>query len=497
MTNPIDAVRAALRSLADEGKPIDLGTRALAGMRRRRRTAAVAGISVVVLAAGSLTWPLWPDDPPTTPETATTLYYSDGETVLARFGPDPVGLDSAGGLIVNHVLAELSADASVLSGQSWESIRAGGYQITTTIDVDAQQVLNAAVGSAMNGQPSNLKAAGVVVEPGTGRVLAYYGGTEGNDFAGVYIDEDGSTTGYGYHVPGSSFFVYTVAAALKSGYSLNSRWQWTEHEQRGRGAGLLNPVGSRCEGNPTGDTCSLLDSVTSSLNIPIYDVTVSVGESNVLAMARDAGIGMIWDDTRKRIDLRTTAPETATNQSIGAEVGFGQYPVTVVDQANAMATFAAGGIRAQAHFVRTVSRRDQILYGETLPTPDATPVLESPQIADLTYALTQASGDADIAMKAGSWEIFSPFAQAWSIGYTRALGTAIWIGSNYEWFGNPRDPQSPVIDRDGNPLSGSTLPTQVLREVIDGTQQRLGLNPTAFPPPAFAGNLNPPGSRPS
>ena len=74
----------------------------------------------------------------------------------------------------------------------------------------------------MFGQPANLQAALVAVQPGTGRVLAYYGGHDGTDvdYAGFYFDEKGEATGVGRHPPGSSFKVYTLAAALKAGYSL-------------------------------------------------------------------------------------------------------------------------------------------------------------------------------------------------------------------------------------------------------------------------------------
>ena len=35
-------------------------------------------------------------------------------------------------------------------------------------------------------------------------------------------------------------------------------------------------------------------------------------------------------------------------------LGIGQYPITVMDHANGMATMAAGGLRAKAHFVQKV-----------------------------------------------------------------------------------------------------------------------------------------------
>ena len=153
----------------------------------------------------------------------------------------------------------------------------------------------------MNGQPQNLQAAGVVIEPGTGRVLAYFGGHDGNgnDYAGFYFDETGEAVGVGRYPPGGSFMPYTLAAALKAGISLHSHWQWTPHAQPGRPAS--NPIrdAGTCPSDParTG-ACSLLESVDLSLNVPMYDVTVSVTPAKVLEMARDAGIDTMWTDDR-------------------------------------------------------------------------------------------------------------------------------------------------------------------------------------------------------
>ena len=135
----------------------------------------------------------------------TTLYYSDGTTVLARLGADDRPLTTPVRLVFNHIFDELShGEDSPLRGQSWEAIEQGGYAITTTIDARAQTALEQAAdetveGSVMSGQPANLQAAGVVVEPGTGRVLAYYGGHDGlgADYAGFYFDQNGEATGVG------------------------------------------------------------------------------------------------------------------------------------------------------------------------------------------------------------------------------------------------------------------------------------------------------------
>ncbi len=404
-----------------------------------------------------------------------------------------------GGLVVNHVLDEIShTDGSALRGQSWESIRNGGYAITTTIDRRAQEVLEHAAdetvnGSVMNGQPANLQAAGVVVEPGTGRVLAYYGGHDGlgNDYAGFYVSENNEATGIGRFPPGGSFMVYTLAAALKAGFSLNSRWEWTPHAQPGRPAdNLIRNVGT-CASNPSGRTCSLLESTTNSLNVPFYDVTVVVGANRVLEMARDAGVETMWTDDRSRVDLRSTDLNQLVPSRFDTVLGIGQYPVTVIDQANAMATFAAGGLRARAHFVHSVASGRDVIYGDSLPSASQTRILTAAQVADLSYALSSSPGSGGMAVKTGTWE-FSPapgkMAHAWSIGYTSAVAMAVWIGNKAD--------EQPLVDRTGTMIFGSGLPSTILHTVITGTQTQLGLTPTPFPAPTFIAAENPPGPTP-
>ena len=115
-----------------------------------------------------------------------------------------------------------------------------GYRIVTTIDVKAQKAAQAAARRAaktspMKGQPKNLMAAMVAMEPKTGRVLAYYGGESGvvTDFAGRNVDGSGNRTGG--HPPGSSFKIYTLAAALEAGKSLQSRWKSDPFKPEGVG----------------------------------------------------------------------------------------------------------------------------------------------------------------------------------------------------------------------------------------------------------------------
>jgi membrane peptidoglycan carboxypeptidase len=343
-----------------------------------------------------------------TPEENRVIQFPPIET-WKPYAPNGSGTGRQGpsGLVVNHVLDELTHGEGHFKGMTWESIESGGYSIYTTLDPRAQTAAEATAnetvaGSAMNGQPANLQASLVSIEPGTGRVVAYYGGRDGlgNDYAGYYIDDKGEAAGVGRYPPGASFMAYTLAAALKAGISLNSSWQWTEHKQVGRVD--ANPIrnSSTCPSDrdpnrlPGGRTgaCTLLESTVNSLNVPFYDVTLSVTPAKVLELARDVGIDDMWNDNRERQDLRRiTDWKTMTPSQFDIILGIGQYPVTVVDQANAMATFAAKGLRAKAHFVGKVTQGDETVYTETLPNPNQARVFSPQTSADLNYALSQST----------------------------------------------------------------------------------------------------------
>jgi membrane peptidoglycan carboxypeptidase len=410
------------------------------------------------------------------------------------------------GQVVNHVLSELtSSESSPWRGKTWRSIRDGGYQIYTTIDARAQAAIEAsadakASGSAMAGQPPNLQAAAVLVEPGTGRVLGYFGGSDGrgSDFAGVYNDEKGDGVGFGAHPPGGTFQVHTLAAALQSGVSLKSNWQWTPHDMPGRTGANQSPNASTCPGDPAkSGNCSLLDSTEASLNVAYYGLTVSVTPAKVLEMARAVGIDTMWTDSRERQDLRQVKDMAKLVPSkFDTVLGLGQYPVTVLDQANAMATYAAGGLRAQAHFVYHVRQGDHVIFGESLPRPDQPRALGGSALADLDYALSRGvTGKVtgrDSASKPGAWEYANRVDQntnAWMVGYTGNLAMAVWVGNSKQ--------EQAIKDAAGRTIWGPGLPATIYRDVMNSVHTSMNRKPVAFPAPVFGGTVNPPGSVPS
>jgi membrane peptidoglycan carboxypeptidase len=420
------------------------------------------------------------------------------------------GLETPAGMVVNHVLSELThtPGSPFYGAKDWRYIRDGGFQIYTTLNHGVQQAAEGAAdgfngSSPMNGQPANLQDALVAVQPGTGRVLAYYGGHDGKgaDYAGFYYDEKGVATGVGRFPAGSSFKIYTLAAALKAGISLKSYWDWNPHDMLGRTGKNQIRNASTCGDLKAGDPtpCSLLQSTISSLNVPFYAVTLSTGPAKVLQMARDAGVDYMWTDARDRVDLRPLPNMSSVVPSkFDTILGIGQYPITVMDHANGLATFAAEGLRAQAHFVQKVMKGNDLIYSEKLPAPNQPRVFSQQNSNDLTYALSQVVASKtnigwDTAGKTGTWEYAqnsNENADAWMIGFDKKIAAAVWLGNKAE--------EHPLRDKNNAIIYGAGVPASIWKKFM--TDATTAMNEkkvnTKFNPPAYAGDTNPPGSVP-
>ena len=403
-------------------------------------------------------------------------------------------LEKPTGHVVAQVLSELRR-SPVFAGKPPGFIENGGYRIVTTVDARIQQLLERTAdetvpGSVMHGQTGNLQAAAVVVEPGTGRIVAYFGGHDGTgaDYAGWHYDATGTPVGYGAHPAGQTFDVYTLAAALKAGISVRSWWDSPPTKQYpGRGAsGPVRDFGrAACQ-----PTCTLVDASAASLNVPYFDLATRLGASATLGVARDAGIDSMWlpesaDGPRRRVDLRGPGEPA---RSFSTEYGLGRYPITVLDQANGMATLAAAGVRAQAHFVREVIKEGLITYAETLPSRDEPRLLGRLELDDLVWTMSQSPagrlpGGRPVATKTGEVQLGNnpvDTAHAWIVGFTGNLAMAVWIGNE--------EIELPLRDLTGARVSGASMPAAIFTRVMARAHEQLGLARIEFRAPTFTGD---------
>ncbi|WFE40486.1 transglycosylase domain-containing protein [Micromonospora sp. WMMD998] len=434
-----------------------------------------------------------------TPGQAADLAYPDTVRPIDR-DAGRSDLDRPTGLVVNHVLAELRG-TEPFRGKPDEVIRDGGYRIVTTIDKRVQDAAEAAADirrdsapAAVRGQPKNWQAALVAVEPGSGRVLGYYGGDRGSgaDYAGWYTDEQGQARGFGQHPPGSSFKVYDLAAAVGDDISVKQRFDSPDTKEfpasgrtRGSAAGPIR----NAEHAPCQPDCALWEATVASLNVTYFELTERLGTAKVIETARQAGVESMWETVRgnprpQRVDLRDD-PADELAEHFSTEVGIGQYGITVQDHANGMATFAAGGKRADAHFVRSVTKGDDTVWTERLRQTDLDLDAEAVNQLDWTLRRVRAArldNGWDSAGKTGTWQSGQSTTKnvhTWMVGWTGALAAAVWLGTT-----------------DGRPLRttggsyevyGSTGAAPIWRQFMTRATEAMKLDPGRyrFHDPAF------------
>ncbi|MET7468976.1 transglycosylase domain-containing protein [Micromonospora sp. NPDC005222] len=414
------------------------------------------------------------------------------------------GIDTPYGNIVNYVSQELremklctdnEAEATQDRPLCAKALSRGGYKITTTIDTKAQKAALEAAraatkGSELSGQPKHLMSAVVAIDPKTGGVRAYYGGDNGTDFdyAGKNIDNGVLAGG---HSPGSSFKIYTLAAALDNDISIKSRWKGKAFKPEG----FKDKISNAGNDNPDcGDSCTLERSTLLSLNVPFWHVAEKIGPDKVVDMARRAGVTTMWrTDTSpaKAYDLTKVKAADVAPEPFYYNVGFGKYPITVLDHANGIATFANKGRYNKAHFVYKVQKQNpatgkwDTLGGEKLKPEQR---IRPEVVADVTAVLekypAQVSRRLDdgrkVAEKTGTWELGNGTADngdAWMIGYTPQLATAVWIGN--------KGARKAIKDDQGKSITGSRMPGAIFQRFMNDALK--GQDKEDFPPPANIG----------
>jgi membrane peptidoglycan carboxypeptidase len=371
-----------------------------------------------------------------------------------------LGASGPTALIVHQVIQELESH-----GISEGAINTRGLRILTTIDRRAQHAAVAAIQqtfSNLTPRQKNFKNALVAVNPGTGGVLAYYGGPNAKNYAGKIDNFD--YAGIGSRPPGSSFKPYTLATVL------------TQTLKKARGKTPLTissfvngsycvPIQGRQICNDPGDqsvsgpSVQLALAMKYSLNTTFDQLAVRAGPNEVAAVAHAAGIPKTDGDGQKTL--------VSANGQTGFGIGIGDYAVRPMDQAVGFATFANNGARNDPYFVKkaTDSGGDTVYEHKKDPARALNPKVAN----DVTLTLEPIAawsgdplaGGRVSGAKTGTEGIpgTTQNSDAWMVGYTPQVSAAVWAGSGSSTHA--------IYNAFGAPEYGSDLPGKTWKLFMD------------------------------
>jgi penicillin-binding protein 1A len=310
----------------------------------------------------------------------------------------------------------------------------GGLRVKTTIDLKMQQMARDAIAEAL---PPELgpTAALVTVDAHTGAVLAMVGGRN-------YRRSQFNLATQGERQPGSSFKPFVLATALKSGISPTTTFV-SKPVTIDAGGRLwhVNNYESAYNG-----TIDLRAAIAYSDNSVFAQLTNVVGPQNVAATAKALGIG------------------TPLNGYFA--IGLGAESATPLDMARAYAAFANGGWRMDGAIFGDEPRVVDCLMDKKGDCTRSNSMLGRQVLADwqaaaiddlLQGVVTYGTGKRaalpgyTVAGKTGTTENYG---DAWFVGYTPDLVTAVWVGY-------PDQLRPMLTEYHGRPVAGGTYPALI------------------------------------
>jgi membrane peptidoglycan carboxypeptidase len=358
-----------------------------------------------------------------------------------------------------HIIEAVQKELAKL-GFDQEQLLVGGLVIKTTLDQKAQQSAVDAVNKFYpKDAPADLRIGLVAIRPGTGEVLAMYGGRD-------YLERQLNDGTQSIAQAGSTFKPFALVAALEQGIPLTSMWN-------GDSPQTFDDAGKPYEvfnyGNEGWGQIDLLYATKHSVNTIFVPLGIKVGPDNVVDVARRAGI-----------------PESVAMMPTPSVV-LGTSSPHVIDVANAYATFAAQGIKSKPYLVSQVIGSNKGVLFEA--TPQTEEVFSKEVMADLTYALkgtiTGGTGAAALGLGrpvAGKTGTSQSNASAWFSAYTPQIAASVALF---------RDNATQSLNGIGGMTSvtGGSFPARIWTQFMKGALK--GEPIMDFPAPSNIGGLDP------
>jgi penicillin-binding protein 1A len=302
-----------------------------------------------------------------------------------------------------------------------EAVEEGGLQVYTTLDPRmeriAQDAVDWGVAQARNEGINAHQAALVALRPSTGEILAMVGGT------GFSLSNQFNRAWQARRQPGSSFKAYVYTAAIDSGMPASTTIDDTP---------VSYPMGDGTRWSPYDDDFRYMGAVTlrvglaQSRNVVAVKLAERVGVDRVIEYAHRMGV---------------TSPLDAN-----LSLALGSSVVSVLDQASGYSTLANQGLHVDPTPFRLVkdSLGNVVLDNQYPQANDVvgagTAYIVTSMLEDVIAKGTGYPNAVIGRPAAGKTGTTSNFRDAWFVGFTPDLVTAVWLGNDdysrmYESYG--------------------------------------------------------------
>jgi len=328
----------------------------------------------------------------------------------------------------------------------------GGLQIHTTVDParqrEAEQRRNEILPPTLT--KGRFTSSLVAVEPSTGYVRAMVAGDD-------FVTAKYNLATQGTRQPGSSFKPFVLLAALEAGYSPDDIVDGSSPCTI-KVPGFEPYTPGNYEGS-AGGRMSITDATARSVNCAYARLGVDVGLDKVLDMAVRLGL------PKKRL-------EPYPSISLGAE------EATPLEMASAYATMANDGYYREPRFVdKVLDRKGKVVF----EGPDKGRRAVSVQSARAAISVLQTVVERGTGTRArvpgrevaGKTGTSQEYENAWFVGFTPQLSTAVWMGSP--------DGNVPMTNVGGVRVTGGSYPARIWSAFMGDALA--GEPAVPFPPP--------------
>ncbi|MFB2550998.1 transglycosylase domain-containing protein [Ensifer soli] len=362
---------------------------------------------------------------------------TEGQVIAARLNPASVAGRAASGIKAPDFFLDWAFDEVRRIAADFDQ---HSLIVRTTIDMGLQRAAEEAVETGLRqyGEGFRVRQGALVMVENGGEVRAMVGGRD-------YGESQFNRATRALRQPGSSFKVYTYAAAMEKG--MTPQTVVTDAPITWRGWSPQN-YGRSFSGRVT-----MATALAKSIN------TVPV------RLAKDVLGTEIIAETAKAMGVETPIRTDKT-------MPLGTSEVTVLDQATAYAVFPAGGLESRRHGIAQVMNyAGEVLYDFSRDAPAPRRVLSEKAVASMNQILTQIPviGTARKAALAGGivsggkTGTTQAYRDAWYVGFSGDYTTAV-------WFGN--DDYTPT-----NNMTGGSLPAQTFKRLMDYAEQGIAHQP--------------------